>query len=198
MEHSELVCVKNVKGKGRGVFARCAIAKGAVVERVPVVLIPINQMVDGKKNPVLKKYFYEWSATTIAVSLGYGSLYNHSYTPNADYEHGAKVLVYRALRDIQPGEEITVNYNGKPTDRRPVGFEVVVICFRLSRKRKRRTVPSLTLPAPPPPSAQWTHTTRAAPAPGGPAPDRSPATSPAPCPHWRRSCAATLCLSDRS
>src|SRR5207237_10466933 len=109
-------------GKGRGVFARCAIKRGAVIERVPVAVMPIKLVVDGWKNPALSRYFYVWSKTTIAVSLGYGSLYNHSYTPNADYEQGTQVLVYRALRDIKPGEEITVNYNGSPADRRPVGF----------------------------------------------------------------------------
>ncbi len=125
MEHSELVRVRKVKGKGRGVFARRAIKKGAVVERVPVVIIPVKNLVDGWKNRALNKYFYVWSGSTVAVSLGYGSLYNHSFTPNADYEHGAKVLVYRALRDIDEGEEITVNYNGRPGDRTPVDFEVV-------------------------------------------------------------------------
>jgi hypothetical protein len=29
------------------------------------------------------------------------------------------------LRDIDPGEEITVNYNGEPEDAAPVGFQVV-------------------------------------------------------------------------
>jgi SET domain-containing protein len=125
MEHSPLVAVKKVKGKGRGVFARCPIHKGTVIERVPVVIVPVKNLVDGWKNRVLNKYFYVWSRSTVAVSLGYGSLYNHSYTPNANYEHGAKVLVYRALRDIDPGEEITVNYNGHPSDRSAVGFEVV-------------------------------------------------------------------------
>jgi SET domain-containing protein len=125
MDHSPLVCVKKVKGKGRGVFAREAIRKGAVIERVPVVIVPIKNLVNGRANPVLKKYFYEWGPTTVAVSLGYGSLYNHSYTPNADYDHGEKVLIYRAICDIAAGEEITVNYNGEPTDRTPVGFEVV-------------------------------------------------------------------------
>jgi uncharacterized protein len=125
MQHSELVCVKNVKGKGRGVFARRAITQGAVIERVPVAVIPIKHVANGWANLALAKYFYVWSPTTIAVSLGYGSLYNHSYTPNADYEQGTQVLVYRALRDIEAGEEITINYNGSPADRRPVGFDVV-------------------------------------------------------------------------
>ena len=62
----------------------------------------------------------------MAVALGYGSLYNHSYQPNARYDDvGRLTKVFSALRDIEPGEEITVNYNGKPGDRGPVGFDVV-------------------------------------------------------------------------
>jgi SET domain-containing protein len=125
MEHSELICVKKVRGKGRGVFARRAIQKGEVIERVPVVVIPIKHIVDGWQNSELNRYFYVWSPSTVAVSLGYGSLYNHSYTPNARYEQGEKVLLYRAVRKIELGEEITINYNGRPVDDRPVGFEVV-------------------------------------------------------------------------
>ena len=34
-KHSELVCIKNVEGKGRGVFARCEIPEGTVIERCP-------------------------------------------------------------------------------------------------------------------------------------------------------------------
>jgi SET domain-containing protein len=125
MHHSELVRIKKVKGKGRGVFARCPIKKGAVIERVPVLIIPVDDLVGGRANPTLNKYCYEWGSKTVAVSLGYGSLYNHSYTPNADYFFGRQVLIYRALCDIDAGEEITVNYNGKPERRDPMRFEVV-------------------------------------------------------------------------
>ncbi len=125
MQHSDLVYVKRVKGKGRGVFARAAIAEGAVVEEVPVLVIPIKNFVGGLENPTLRKYFYIWTKGNVAVSLGYGSLYNHSFAPNADYEYGAGSLLYRALRDIAKGEEITINYNGDPADASPVGFDVV-------------------------------------------------------------------------
>ena len=37
MQHSDLIYVKRIKGKGRGVFARKAIMLGAVIERVPVL-----------------------------------------------------------------------------------------------------------------------------------------------------------------
>jgi SET domain-containing protein len=125
MEHSSLIRVRNVKGKGRGVFAACAIKKGTIIERVPVLLVPIEDLTDGLKNPTLNKYFYHWNKKHVAVSLGYGSLYNHSYEPNARYVHGSKILTYRSLRDIAKGEEITINYNYLPKDKTPMRFKVM-------------------------------------------------------------------------
>ena len=125
MEHSDLIRVKKVKGKGRGVFAKQAIDKGTVIERVPVLLVPIADLVGGLENPTLKTYFYHWNAKNVAVCLGYGSLYNHSFEPNARYVHGTKQMIYQALRDIAKGEEITINYNFTPDDTTPMRFKVV-------------------------------------------------------------------------
>ncbi len=123
---SDLILVKKVKGKGRGVFARCFIPRGTIIERVPMVLMPITNIVDGFHHPDLARFFYLWKPDTVAIALGYGSLYNHSYHPNAVYEHepGA-VMVYRSLRNIRQGEEICINYNGDPKDRSDVGFPVL-------------------------------------------------------------------------
>ena len=61
-----------------------------------------------------------------ALALGYGSLYNHSYRPNARYvDLGDRTKLFTAIWDIAAGEEITVNYNGEPGDETPVGFEVI-------------------------------------------------------------------------
>ncbi len=59
--------------------------------------------------------------------MGYGSLYNHSYTPNAVYQVNDQEMIiqFNALRNIQVGEEITINYNRNPGDRSPVWFEVI-------------------------------------------------------------------------
>jgi SET domain-containing protein len=125
MEPSELVCVRKAKGKGRGVFARKDIKKGQVIERVPILLVPIENLIGGLHNPALARFFYLWNKKQVAISLGYGSLYNHSYNPNAFYEHGTMSIIYSALRDVPKGEEITINYNGDPKDKSPMGFEVV-------------------------------------------------------------------------
>ena len=44
--------------------------------------------------------------------LGYGSLYNHSEDPNAEYIHQFDdAYAFAALRDIADGEEITISYS---------------------------------------------------------------------------------------
>lgn len=125
MRHSTMICVKNVKGKGRGVFATRPIKKGMIIERAPVLLVPIADLVAGLANPTLNRYFYLWDKTRVAVSLGYGSLYNHSFKPNARYIHGSNTITYRALCNIDDGAEITINYNFVPTDQTPMKFDVV-------------------------------------------------------------------------
>ncbi len=121
--HSDAVEVKRVKGKGRGVFARRFIAAGEVIERVPVLVLPVEE---GDDDSVLSEYCFLWGRGTMALALGYGSLYNHSFQPNARYDDvGTQTKVFTALRDIEPGEEVTVNYNGDPKDRSPVEFPVI-------------------------------------------------------------------------
>lgn len=125
--HSFLVCVKRVKGKGRGVFALRDIAKGTLIECVPVVLMPLVHIKGGIDNSWLSKCAFVWRTKEhVALPLGYGPIYNHSYSPNADYFWGSGLeMRYEAIRDIKEGDEICINYNGDPKDRTDVGFEVV-------------------------------------------------------------------------
>jgi uncharacterized protein len=123
LRQSDAIEVKRVKGKGRGVFARRPIRKGQVIERVPVIVLPAEEVGGGT---TLANYSFQWGRGQAALALGYGSLYNHSYRPNARYwDVGPRTKEFTALRDIEPGEEITVNYNGKPRSRASVWFEVI-------------------------------------------------------------------------
>lgn len=125
-KHSELVCIKDVNGKGRGVFARQDIPDGTVIERVPVLVVPLPNVMGVDNDPVLSRFCFWRNRNTVAIALGYGSLYNHSFKPNATYEECDNAsMQFRALRDIEAGEEITINYNGDPKDRSSVGFSVV-------------------------------------------------------------------------
>ncbi len=125
MTQSDAVQMKRSIGKGRGVYARRPIKKGEIIETVPVLLIPVEAIVDGVKNKWLSKYYYDWGKDMLAISLGYGSLYNHSYKPNAIYKHGHASITYIALRNIPTGEEICINYNWDPKDKSELSFKAV-------------------------------------------------------------------------
>lgn len=115
-------------GKGRGVFAGRFIANGELIERAAVLIIPAGEW-NQIEHTVLSNYWFSFGPNKehAAIALGYGSLYNHSYTPNAVYEvkEGEMVVQFLALRDIKAGEEITINYNRNPRDKSPVWFDVM-------------------------------------------------------------------------
>lgn len=112
-------------GKGRGVFAAKNIAKGEVLERAPIVIIPENELLDLKRT-ILGNYYFKWGSDG-AIALGTGSLMNHSYEPNCVFQTRIedKRIDFTALIDIREGEELTVNYNGDPSDRSRLWFKVI-------------------------------------------------------------------------
>ncbi len=111
---------------GRGVFTTEAIAKGNTIEVCPVIPLPTQQLQWIDKT-ILYDYYFEWDDNEMAgaLVLGYGSIYNHSRTPNARYlvDLQAGTLDVFSIKDIEAGEEITFNYNGLPDDQTPQRFE---------------------------------------------------------------------------
>jgi len=115
---------------GRGVFAEQHFEPGELIETAPVLVIPAAEW------PLLEKtrlfsYCYAFGdngseCEDMALALGLGSMYNHSYTPNARYVKNLKeqMIAYYAIREIAFGEEITINYNGDPACRDPLWFPV--------------------------------------------------------------------------
>jgi len=121
-----MIEVKRTKGKGRGVHARVPIPAGTVFERAPLLVMSAKEALESEHSNVLPAYVFEYSKGKVALALGFGSLYNHSYSPNARYDDaGSQVKEYRALRDIEAGEEITINYNGAEDIMDPVEFNVI-------------------------------------------------------------------------
>ena len=124
--HSKLIEVKSAGPKNRGVFARKRIPAKTPIEVVPVLLLSDQEVFPPNASPTLCDYVFKWDKGRVAIALGYGSLYNHSYRPNAGYRFGSgKTLVYEAIRDIGKGEEITINYNTSPDDQAPIHFDVI-------------------------------------------------------------------------
>lgn len=122
------ITVKRIKGKGRGVFALKSFKAGEIIESCPVINITPSERKRVEKT-IFNFYIYPWRSTRSgSLVLGYGSLYNHSFKPNADWKQNFKTqsMIYRAVRNIKKGEEITVNYNGEPDDKTEIDwFDVV-------------------------------------------------------------------------
>lgn len=125
MDH---IVVKNTEKYGRGVFALRSFIKGELIEAAPVIAMPPSQRQYIEKTKLLD-YFFNWGEANDdpAICLGYGSLYNHSYSPNAKFINNLdnNTIDFYALQDIQVGDEITINYNGDPECLSELWFEVL-------------------------------------------------------------------------
>lgn len=121
------VRVVPIAGKGRGVIAQRPFAPGELIERAPVIVIGPGDWAQVEPTS-LYDYAYAWgeAGDHAAYALGYGGLYNHSYTPNARYvrREPERELDIVCVRPVRVGEEICVNYNGDPDDQAPVWFDV--------------------------------------------------------------------------
>lgn len=110
--------VRHVPGKGRAVFARRAYAEGELIEVAPVLLLHhVNK--HSYEQLGLDQYLFEWDdpATAdggchFALCLGVASLLNHAEPPNTDWtcDHANLVIELVATADIQPGDELTIDY----------------------------------------------------------------------------------------
>lgn len=107
------ITVKPSELHGLGVFALRKIKKGEIIEETPLLQLPIEP---GERSTLLMNHRYVWPKGSEwechVVALGYGALYNHSNTPNADWENNFenKTFIFTALKDINPGEEILLYY----------------------------------------------------------------------------------------
>lgn len=103
--------IREVAGKGRGVFARRDFKRGELVESAPVIVIP-DEEVDLIDKTALADYYYKWGDSHFALVLGYGSLYNFSAAPNLLFKPDLKkkVMIYRAEKAIRKEQELTINY----------------------------------------------------------------------------------------
>lgn len=98
--------VKKSKIHGYGVFAGKDIRKGEKIEECYFILSKFEDEKDA-----LMDFIFDVNGRT-GVVLGYGSLYNHSEDPNADYTFNRKrkIATFVAIKSIKKGEEIFVSY----------------------------------------------------------------------------------------
>ncbi len=126
MLNKSFLIIRDVEGKGRGVFTSKGFRKGELVEVCPMLVFNTKER-ELLDQTLLYNYMFLWGDddSQSALALGYGSLYNHSSAPNVRYlvDYENETLEVHTVRDIAPGEELCFNYNGDPTDTTPVWFE---------------------------------------------------------------------------
>jgi uncharacterized protein len=115
-----------IKGKGRGMVTTKRIKEGTIIEVSPVIVMTKAEqhLIDKTK---LHDYIFLWQddESQCAMAQGYISVYNHSYNSNCDYmmDFEQDTISIITVKDIDSGEELTINYNGEVNDTTPVWFE---------------------------------------------------------------------------
>jgi SET domain-containing protein len=113
---SDLVEIRDAEGMGRGVFAVSRIAADTLLFSDPVMLVPEDQC---PKGSALDAIVFLWSTVMEdglnqnAIVLGLGTMLNHSRSPNVIvyFEQDPDRVDFYALRGIEPGEQLTHDYN---------------------------------------------------------------------------------------
>jgi hypothetical protein len=104
----------NSKGRGRGIFAARRFESGETLEVCPVIALSETdaRTLDGTG---LYDHYFGWGrhGKSAAIALGYGSLYNHSPSPNATHHKNVAdgIMLVIAARRIECGEEIFIRYD---------------------------------------------------------------------------------------
>ncbi len=120
LERAPTVELVTLPGKGRGVMASEAIAKGTIIEVAPVIrLTEVEEAALG--TTIMESYVFVWEeqdAKTgihypFALVMGIISMLNHSRNSNTELESDftAQTMQLRAARDIAKGEELTIDYD---------------------------------------------------------------------------------------
>lgn len=128
MLHIPSLYIMESEGRGRGVFTSEAIEKDSVIELCPLVIIPKNEVTLIHKT-VLHDYYFlvPDDSGNACFPLGYGLLYNHSKTPNAEtfINLETNYLEVHSTQKIEAGAEIFIDYQDSNEGEKPdLWFEI--------------------------------------------------------------------------
>jgi SET domain-containing protein len=127
MLHPSLYIAPTEK-KGKGVFTTDPIPANQIIELSPVIVMSKEDR-SHLDQSLLHDYIFEWGEAKdkCCMALGFIPMYNHSYQSNCEYfmDYKNETIFVKTVRDIQSGEELTINYNGDWDDETPVWFETV-------------------------------------------------------------------------
>ena len=124
---NNMVFLKQITGKGRGVMAAIDLAAHTLIETAPVIVMEAKDrlLLD---QTLLHDYIFEWgeSKTQCCMALGLVPMYNHSNKSNCEYfmNYADETIDIKTMEDVKAGDELTINYNGNWNDQSDVWFAV--------------------------------------------------------------------------
>lgn len=98
-----------------------------VIELSPVIVMNAKDraLLD---QTLLHDYIFVWGSKSdqCCMALGFIPMYNHSYESNCEYfmDFTEETIMVKTVRNIEAGEELTINYNGDWNDGSKVWFDV--------------------------------------------------------------------------
>lgn len=106
------VHMSEIKNSGFGVFANKNFIKNEIIEIAPYIIL---ENYNTQPYGILKNYVYSMKNTSnVALSLGFGSLYNCSKTPNINFiidnDNMTRLMIFYACCDINIHDELYINY----------------------------------------------------------------------------------------
>lgn len=128
MQHRGLY-IGSTEAKGRGMYCHEALKADTVIEEAPVIVMTAEDRANLDKT-LLHDYIFEWTPEgeekQCCMALGNIPIYNHSYASNCEYfmDYETQTMMIKTVRNIDAGEELTINYNGDWNDETKVWFEV--------------------------------------------------------------------------
>jgi len=117
--------IKTNSEMGRGLYAsnyEGPIKKDEVIlQNELIVLDSLDSVL--LDSTALKYYTFKYKHNQSCIALGDGTLLNHSINPNVGYilhdlnhdVHDRKVITFYALRDIEQGEQLFIDYGADGT-----------------------------------------------------------------------------------
>jgi SET domain-containing protein len=123
--------VKKSAIDGYGVFAKKNMLEGEILEECYCILYEC-------KARCIPNYHFKIvrnQITEAVLPTGFGCLYNHSSTPNADYEIDQvnNILTIEATKPIAEGEEIFISYGNNWFSERNIKVKKAPLWFRLRK-----------------------------------------------------------------
>ena len=128
MLHVPGLYIAHSEGRGRGVFTSIELSAGDIIEFCPIVIVPKE---DQSKihHSFLHDYYFLSPAPDpqFCLVFGYGSIYNHQSTANAEivFDIPNLTIEIHCIVAIEPGTEIFIDYTGGIKDAPKLWFDPV-------------------------------------------------------------------------